>query len=536
MSKKKARVWGNWVSVGGLFDEGGQGRLYLVKNETIESNEIYVLKELKNPKRIKRFEREISAITNIKPHPNVIHLIDHGIYRDENRPCYVMPQADCSLVHFLSNSKNDINLAMKTFKFICAGVEHLHNAGIIHRDLKPENILIYNGIPKVADLGLCLLVDDMRLTATSEAVGPRFYMAPELEDGKNLNVDASADVYSLGKILYFMLSGGKVFSREKYRNPQYFLPKILNDPRYKVFSDVFRSSITTYPYERYSNASELQHEFKEVESKFSNHPRTKIFLKLGSSEMIIKGEYELSKLAKFNHEEWNELISFYQSIKSLPPNKVLGLAVKNVSEKYIDNLIKLLLENEQHLSESNLIRYSSNILLNNNPEKILLSMMRDDYVGKFLLLALKSGHPKVFDSVARMNIFTFQKYNQVIDILSKNYSDLSPKGKQNFLVASYKVEYQGKLVHLKNMLDDKELDDISFEAVIAGLCSLNELSILKHIAIKADNTNTKDQLGAYARGIILGSKGDTLKFFRTYDWKNPLMKTLSKVLDNNNPN
>ncbi len=62
MSKKQKRKWGNWESAGGIFDEGGQDRLYLVKNTADDSETIHVLKELKNPKRRKRFEREITAI------------------------------------------------------------------------------------------------------------------------------------------------------------------------------------------------------------------------------------------------------------------------------------------------------------------------------------------------------------------------------------------------------------------------------------------------------------------------------------------
>jgi serine/threonine protein kinase len=100
------------------------------------------------------------------------------------------------------------------YKAVCAGVAHIHANGIIHRDLKPENILFIGGTPKVADLGLCLIAGLERVTSSLEAVGPRFYMAPELEDGRSLDVTPTADIYSLGKILYFMLSGGRIFSRE----------------------------------------------------------------------------------------------------------------------------------------------------------------------------------------------------------------------------------------------------------------------------------------------------------------------------------
>jgi serine/threonine protein kinase len=112
------------------------------------------------------------------------------------------------------------------FFTICYGVGHAHSEGVIHRDLKPANIFLRSDLrtPVVGDLGLCLLADqEERLTEVNEPIGARWYMAPELEDGIHLEVDAEADVYSLGKVLYWLFSGGKIFSRERHRVAQYNL-------------------------------------------------------------------------------------------------------------------------------------------------------------------------------------------------------------------------------------------------------------------------------------------------------------------------
>lgn len=532
MRKKRKRKWGSWEAVGDIFAEGGQGRLYLVKNLFEGSDEIYVLKELKNPKRKKRFEREITAIANIEPHPNVIQLIDAGIYRDENKPCYVMPRADCSLDMYLSEICKDINLSFEIFKLICAGVEHLHRADIVHRDLKPENILIFSGTPKISDFGICLVANENRLTPTSEAVGPRFYMAPEIEDGKKLDVSPSADVYSLGKILYFILSKGKIFSREKYNQPKFNLSKIFNDPRYEIFSKFFRRSISTHIFERYNNVPELLLGFKETVEEFFDHPRTKIYSKLGSYETIVNKGYESSSLQKLNNEEWRELISFYRSRELTPPIEVFELAAEHLSEKHIDNLIFLLLENESHIDAENLKRIAGIILLQNDPEKILF-FMRQDYIEHFLLLALDNDSPKIIEAVARISFFTLRQHEQVILRLSKHFLDLSSKAKRNFVLSSYHTEYEGKLELFDSILENDHLDDISFEAVIAGICSTNDRSALKRIAVIGDKLEKGDRLGAFIRGIILGSGDEAREFIKKYEWKNSIVRKVGNAMSIN---
>ena len=535
MSKKRARKWDNWESIGDLFAEGGQSRLYLVKNASDDSEEIYVLKELKNPKRKKRFEIEIKAITNITPHPNVIELIDNGIYRDESKPCYVMPRADCSLDMYMSELKKDVNHAFETFDLICAGAGHLHKAGIVHRDLKPENILLFSKIPKISDFGLCLVMNDSRFTSSSEAIGSRFYMAPELEDGKKLDVDPSADIYSLGKILYYMLSGGIIFSREKYNQPKYNLSKTFNDPRYEIFSKVFRRSISAYKSDRYNNASELRQGFKEVIYEFSCHPRTKVFLKLGSLQTIEKQEYSSSSLKKLNKQEWKELINLYRSCKLTPTIEVFELAAEKLSEKDINNLISLLLDNENHLDTEKLKRISGNILLKNDPKEIHF-FMPHDYVERYLLIALENNLPHISDAVARLSFLTLRQHDKVISKLSKYFSVLTPEGKKNFLVASYQTEYKGKLELMNKLLDNNNLDDISFEAVIAGICLLNDLPTLERIAEIGDKFEMNNRLGAFGRGIVLGSCDDARNFIKNYGWKNPVLKKLCKIIDSTDNN
>jgi serine/threonine protein kinase len=81
------------------------------------------------------------------------------------------------------------------------------------------------------------------VTPSLEAVGPRFYMAPELEGGRSLDVTPTADIYSLGKILPFMLSGGRIFSREKHNVPAWDLEVVHRDPRYGLFERIWGDTL-----------------------------------------------------------------------------------------------------------------------------------------------------------------------------------------------------------------------------------------------------------------------------------------------------
>ena len=196
----KRRNWGRWFNTGEPPKEGGQGRVFVVVDKD-SADEKKALKELKNPRRLDRFRREIQAFTQLGAHTNLIAIVDSALGDDSEKKYYVMELADASLEDVVDTLTGDIHHALALFEGVCAGAAHLHVNGILHRDIKPGNVLLIGDTPKLSDLGLCLIAGEDRLTSTQEAVGPRYFMAPELEDGRHLDVDARADVYSLGKLL-----------------------------------------------------------------------------------------------------------------------------------------------------------------------------------------------------------------------------------------------------------------------------------------------------------------------------------------------
>lgn len=219
------KIYGNRWEIVKHLDEGGQGWAYLVKDIKGQGEILYVLKRLKNKNRIERFKREIETVRTLS-HPNIVQLVDFDPTAKEP---YLVTEY-CSGGSLANNVKSFWQdspvAALEIFQQICEGVVFAHSKGVTHRDLKPDNIFLRSkdGPAVVGDFGICHLEEDgTRITITEEAVGPVYYMAPELEDGRVDQVTTKSDIYSLGKVLYWLLSGGKIFSREKHREENWDL-------------------------------------------------------------------------------------------------------------------------------------------------------------------------------------------------------------------------------------------------------------------------------------------------------------------------
>ncbi|MFA6115203.1 MAG: protein kinase [Sphingomonas sp.] len=266
-----ARTYGNWTIVGDRFAEGGQGEIYQITNATGMPPGIWLLKRLKNPRRHERFARELETLQRLKGAANVVQVQEWGISRGETTDYYVMEKGDGSLEDLAPAEGYAPERAFSLFAQILDGAEAVHQVPAVHRDLKPANVILFGNTAKIADTGLALLIDEPRITPTDEAVGPRFYMAPELEHGRNLDVDASADIYSLGKILYWLLSGGVHLPRERHLEAHYRLGRI-KAPSLEVFERVFDATLTPQNRRRCKDVASLRNLFDEAVAAYREHP------------------------------------------------------------------------------------------------------------------------------------------------------------------------------------------------------------------------------------------------------------------------
>lgn len=250
-----AQLYGNRWKVKESLGEGGQAHTILVYDVNDEEKKIFVLKRLKNLKRLRRFENEVNACLAFS-HPNILKIEDKNLQDDP--PYFVAEYCSGGPLNFEAISGLTLVERLRLFSAICHGVGYAHSKGIIHRDLKPDNIFLREDMtPVVGDFGLCFITESgNRVTMVDEQVGSRWYMAPELAHGMADEVRPASDVYSLGKVLYWMLAG-RIFDREAYRTPQFDLTKEQTDPDYFFIYDLFDKMIVEDPKKRLANANEV---------------------------------------------------------------------------------------------------------------------------------------------------------------------------------------------------------------------------------------------------------------------------------------
>jgi len=163
---------------------------------------------------ITRFEREAKAAANLK-HENIVNIIDFGKTEDVYFIAmeYVEGKSLKDLMHTVDFMPCEIALTIA--REISQGLDHAHKKGVVHRDIKPANILIgLDGTIKIADFGLAQAQDLISVTVTGSIVGTPAYMSPEQAGGKK--IDHRSDLFSLGVVIYEMITGRKPFSGQNY--------------------------------------------------------------------------------------------------------------------------------------------------------------------------------------------------------------------------------------------------------------------------------------------------------------------------------
>ena len=198
--------------------EGGMSLVYLAEQSQPVRRKVAlkIVKPGMDSKQVlARFEleRHVLALFN---HPHVARVLDAGM-TDNGRPYFVMEHVEgLPLTRFCDEQRLTTNERLELFISVCDAVQHAHQKGIIHRDIKPGNILVAlqdgKPLPKVIDFGIAKatggeLTERTLFTEQGQLIGTPEYMSPEQAEMSDLGIDTTTDIYSLGVVLYELLSG-----------------------------------------------------------------------------------------------------------------------------------------------------------------------------------------------------------------------------------------------------------------------------------------------------------------------------------------
>jgi serine/threonine protein kinase len=249
--------------------EGGMATVYKAYDTRLERDvAVKVIRTEKltletMSKSLKRFEREAKSLGKLT-HPNIVPVSDYGEY--EGKPYLVMPYLPGGTLKEKLGKPIPWQEAIQLLLPIAEALDYAHDQNMIHRDVKPANILLtQRGQPMLTDFGIAKILDleeTQDLTGTSAAIGTPEYMAPEQATAKS--VDKRADIYSLGIVLYEMLTGRKPFvadtpmavlikqATEPLPRPKQFAPNLPD-----AMEKVLFKALAKQPENRYQSMEEF---------------------------------------------------------------------------------------------------------------------------------------------------------------------------------------------------------------------------------------------------------------------------------------
>ena len=250
---------------------GGMGIVYQAKD--LHLQRVIALKMLLESNTdeiaVKRFLREAKTCAQLK-HENLVELYDSNV--EHGRYFFTMEYIEGqTLKSYAAENRLSTTQITEIMIKMCAGIAYAHNKGVIHRDLKPQNIMIKkNGVVKIMDFGLARSAENTKLSKSGAIVGTLVYMPPEQLSGKKRELDLRSDVYSLGAILYELLTGRPPFQGSYFNLLNYVLnhkpvpPSEVKPYVSKSLEAICLKAMEKDKHDRYSSVEKMIRDLKKV--------------------------------------------------------------------------------------------------------------------------------------------------------------------------------------------------------------------------------------------------------------------------------
>ncbi|MDD2620124.1 MAG: protein kinase [Syntrophomonadaceae bacterium] len=278
----KSTVLGDRYELIEKIGEGGMSSVYKAHCRTLDRMvAVKILKDelLNDAGFVGKFNTEALAAAQLS-HPNIVNIFDVG--QQDDIYYIVMEYVEGKTLKELIEEEAPLGLekAIDIAIMICDGIHHAHTKGIIHRDIKPYNILITrDGMVKVADFGIAQAISKKTITFGGDIVGSVHYIAPEQAKGEAIS--PATDIYSLGCVLYEMVTAQMPFDAEspitvalKHIHDKPAEPKSINTQIPDSLQNIILKAMEKNPVNRFTNAEQMRDALLEIHSsKFVNYSR-----------------------------------------------------------------------------------------------------------------------------------------------------------------------------------------------------------------------------------------------------------------------
>lgn len=273
------KILGNRYELKEKIGEGGMSYVYKARCQILDRIvAIKILKEeFSNDQAfVSRFRTEAMAAARLS-HPNIVNIYDVG--QQDDIYYIVMEYVEGTTLKELiaREAPLPVGRAIDIAVMICDGIQHAHDKGIIHRDIKPHNILITtNGMVKVADFGIAQAISKKTITFGGNIVGSVHYISPEQAKGEPLTT--ATDIYSLGCVLYEMLTGKTPFDAEspvtvalKHIHDEIEPPRQINESIPMALEGIVYRAMEKIPEKRFSSAEKMRNDLLNMDGAYASY-------------------------------------------------------------------------------------------------------------------------------------------------------------------------------------------------------------------------------------------------------------------------